>query len=71
MNIGICFGGYCPLHRGHLDLIMESKKKNDLTYDYAFPQRRCKADWKKDFGHNVTIEDYVKSAYAALKRKNK
>lgn len=32
MNIGICFGGYCPLHRGHLDLIMESKKKNDLTY---------------------------------------
>lgn len=32
MNIGVCFGGYCPLHRGHLDLIMESKKKNDLTH---------------------------------------
>ena len=32
MNIGICFGGYCPLHRGHLDLIMESKKKNNLNY---------------------------------------
>ena len=32
MNIGICFGGYCPLHRGHLDLIMKSKKINDLTY---------------------------------------
>lgn len=32
MNIGICFGGYCPLHRGHLDLIMESKKTNDMTY---------------------------------------
>lgn len=32
MNIGICFGGYCPLHRGHLDLIMKSKKLNDITY---------------------------------------
>ena len=32
MKIGICFGGYCPLHRGHLDLIMEAKKTNDLTY---------------------------------------
>ena len=32
MNVGICFGGYCPLHRGHLDLIMKSKKLNDLTY---------------------------------------
>ena len=31
-KIGICFGGYCPLHRGHLDLIMKSKKLNDLTY---------------------------------------
>jgi len=32
MNIGICFGGYCPLHRGHLDLIMKSKKTNDFTF---------------------------------------
>lgn len=32
MKIGICFGGYCPLHRGHLDLIMKSKKLNDMTY---------------------------------------
>lgn len=32
MNIGICFGGYCPLHRGHLDVIMKSKKLNDITY---------------------------------------
>lgn len=31
-NVGICFGGYCPLHRGHLDLIMKSKKLNDITY---------------------------------------
>ena len=29
MKVGICFGGYCPMHRGHLDLIMRSKKEND------------------------------------------
>lgn len=31
-KIGLCFGGYCPLHQGHLDLIMRSKKENDQTY---------------------------------------
>ena len=31
-NIGICFGGYCPMHKGHLDLIMKAKKENDLCY---------------------------------------
>ena len=31
-NIGICFGGYCPLHQGHLDLIMAAKKENDICY---------------------------------------
>ena len=28
-KIGICFGGYCPLHQGHLDVIMRAKKEND------------------------------------------
>ena len=32
MNIGITFGGYCPLHRGHLDLIMRAKKENERCY---------------------------------------
>lgn len=31
-NIGICFGGYCPMHQGHLDLIMTAKKENDICY---------------------------------------
>lgn len=35
MNIGVCFGGYCPLHRGHLDLIMRAKKENDLSYVFV------------------------------------
>jgi NadR type nicotinamide-nucleotide adenylyltransferase len=29
MKVGICFGGYCPMHRGHLDAIMKAKKEND------------------------------------------
>lgn len=31
-TIGICFGGYCPLHQGHLDVIMQAKKENDICY---------------------------------------
>ena len=29
MKVGICFGGYCPLHQGHMDVIMRAKKEND------------------------------------------
>ena len=32
MKIGITFGGYCPMHQGHLDLIMRAKKDNDICY---------------------------------------
>lgn len=35
MKIGITFGGYCPLHQGHLDLIMKAKKENDLCYVFV------------------------------------
>ena len=31
-KIGICFGGYCPMHRGHLDSIMRAKKENDKCF---------------------------------------
>lgn len=31
-NIGICFGGYCPMHRGHLDVIMKAKKQCDRVF---------------------------------------
>lgn len=31
-KIGITFGGYCPMHQGHLDLIMQAKKENDICY---------------------------------------
>lgn len=29
MRIAICFGGYAPLHRGHLDVVMRAKKEAD------------------------------------------
>lgn len=32
MKIGICFGGYCPLHRGHMDLINKARKTCDYTF---------------------------------------
>ena len=32
MKVGITFGGYCPMHTGHPDLIMRAKKENDLCY---------------------------------------
>lgn len=32
MNVGITFGGYCPMHRGHLDCIMKAKKENDICF---------------------------------------
>lgn len=35
MNIGITFGGYCPLHQGHLDLIMRAKKENDFCFVFV------------------------------------
>lgn len=31
-KIGICFGGYCPMHQGHLDVIMRAKKENDICF---------------------------------------
>lgn len=31
-TIGICFGGYCPMHRGHLDVIMQAKKQCNRVF---------------------------------------
>ncbi len=31
-KVAICFGGYCPLHQGHMDVIMQAKKENDVCF---------------------------------------
>ena len=31
-KVGICFGGYCPLHQGPMDVIMKAKKENDVCF---------------------------------------
>ena len=38
MRVGIAFGCYCPLHQGHLDVIMRAKKENDITVEEARSQ---------------------------------
>ena len=31
-KISVCFGGYCPMHQGHLDVIMRAKKETDHCF---------------------------------------
>lgn len=31
-KFGLTFGGYCPMHQGHLDCIMQAKKECDCVY---------------------------------------
>ena len=31
-KISVCFGGYCPMHQGHLDVIMRAKKETDRCF---------------------------------------
>lgn len=35
MNIGVVFGGFCPLHKGHMDVIMRAKKENDFCFVFV------------------------------------
>lgn len=32
LKIGICCGGFCPMHQGHLDILMNAKKENDVCF---------------------------------------
>lgn len=31
-KISVCFGGYCPMHQGHLDVIMRAKKEAERCF---------------------------------------
>lgn len=68
MKIGITFGGFCPLHQGHLDLIMRAKKENDIAfvvvcgYDNEPRANECDMPLIKRFRiiHNYLADDIVK-----------
>lgn len=34
-TIGVTFGCYCPLHQGHMNLIMKAKRENDLSFVFV------------------------------------
>lgn len=68
MKIGFTFGGYVPLHQGHMDLIMRAKKENDFCFvgvcGYEHEQRteffgldlQAKTKLIKDFLEDDTLE---------------
>lgn len=68
MTIGIAFGGFCPLHQGHLDLIMRAKKENDLAvvvvcgYDHDPRGDSCDLPLIKRFRiiHNYLADEITK-----------
>lgn len=57
MKVGICFGGYCPMHQGHLDVIMRAKKENDVCFvvvcGYDNEPRSWEINLNLDERHNL------------------
>ena len=57
MKVGICFGGYCPMHQGHLDVIMKAKKENDVCFvvvcGYDNEPRSWEINLNLDERHNL------------------
>ena len=57
MKVGICFGGYYPMHQGHLDVIMKAKKENDVCFvvvcGYDNEPRSWEINLNLDERHNL------------------
>ena len=66
MKIGICFGGYCPMHQGHLDVIMQAKKENDVCFVVVCGYNNEPRSWEI----NLNI-DFFASLFYSLSKKNK
>lgn len=55
-GIGVCFGGYCPLHQGHLDVIMRAKKENDICYVIVCGYDDEPRGWEINLNHDERFE---------------
>ena len=63
MKVGICFGGYCPMHQGHLDVIMRTKKENDVCFvvvcGYDNEPRSWEINLNLDERHNLVKNFFI------------
>lgn len=63
MKVGICFGGYCPMHQGHLDVIMRAKKENDVCFvvvcGYDNEPRSWEINLNPDERHNLVKNFFI------------
>lgn len=63
MKVGICFGGYCPMHQGHLDVIMRAKKENDVCFvvvcGYDNEPRSWEINLNLDERHNLVKNFFI------------
>ena len=56
-KIGVCFGGYCPLHQGHLDVIYQAKKECDSVYVFVcgYESEQRGLDLRKDLAQRLGL----------------
>lgn len=73
MRIGMTFGCYCPMHQGHLDVIMKSKKENDLTYVFVchnhLDERDTNYGFTLDKKYNI-IRNFLKSELIKVEKQD-
>lgn len=73
-SIGICFGEYAPMHRGHLSNIMFAKKQNDIVYvfvcGYDGDLRAKELGLNLDMRYNLISEYFKGDEIIRVKKSN-
>lgn len=68
MKIGVCFGGYCPMHLGHLSVIKKAYEENDklilIVCGYDNEQRAKEINM--DLGTRTSIINTLKNSYTNI-----
>lgn len=69
MNLGVAFGCYCPLHQGHLDLIMQAKRENDkaLVFVCGYDNDKRNGEVWLDFDKRIQLIETFFSADPLIK----